>query len=40
MPSSLALGSFAGTAAALGGLTLAALVLARVAARSSASAGD
>ncbi|MFF8605513.1 MFS transporter [Streptomyces sp. NPDC015346] len=36
----LALGGFAGTAAALGGLTVVALVLARVAARSPASAGN
>ncbi|MFC8587246.1 MFS transporter [Streptomyces sp. NPDC057217] len=36
----LALGGFAGTAAALGGLTLVALVLARLAARSPAPAGD
>ncbi|MFJ8666220.1 MFS transporter [Streptomyces sp. NPDC093600] len=36
----LALGGFPGTAAALGGLTLVALVLARVAARPAASAGD
>ncbi|MGW0465508.1 MFS transporter [Streptomyces sp. NPDC003027] len=36
----LALGGFPGTAAALGGLTLVALVLARVAARPATSAGD
>ncbi len=35
----LALGGFPGTAAALGGLTLVALVLARLAARSPAPAG-